>query len=699
MRKFESRSAYFLLLSITAVGLCVAVNRLWSSAAWGAVAYGGDAHQVMALVKAFASGDATPFGEKIIEHLNAPFGANWYDFPFEDMIWIVPGFFARWMDVPHALVLYFVVICWAAAISFSYAGIALGYHRVWVFAFSLLFAFSPYLFARSFAHMNLTVYWHIPLLLYTIRRLAEGTGVHTARQTATLCSFAILAGLLSVYYLYPFLFIGGFVLIGHIVDRRWQPANKTALVLAVAIGAFLFQHLDTLYFTVREGGNPGAIVRNLDGLARYGLRLDDLVYPYAHRLPAMRDLANQHIGKVVSEFRGEGQSAYMGLFPLFALAALLMRGFANIMTARVGREAIWFGSATLVLLLGVVGGVNYLLGNFGLIYFRATNRFSIILSAIALLFLCQWLSQWPIKRRHAAALAAVIVVLGLLDQVPANNRSPGWVRNTSLIIDGDRRFASELERALPSGAMVFQLPVVAYPEAGKSAQMLDYAQFRPYLFTDTIKYSYGTIKGRGEAEWQKLVEGLPAESMVHRLEQFGFAAILIDGDGYQDGGATLINSLKTLGLSTIATRGSWIAFRLNPSDRPILPPITKLRLVLRSGFYQTETSGAKTWNWAKDRASLVVARNYRATSSRTTALNSSFKFGVQGFGRGNVWMSVSGAPFEKILDRSQVNATVSVLLAEGRKSEITFKSDIVGKSPGGNDPRALSFRIISPTLD
>ena len=54
---------------------------------------------------------------------------------------------------------------------------------------------------------------------------------------------------------------------------------------------------------------------------------------------------------------------------------------------------------------------------------------------------------------------------------------------------------------LPPGAMVFQLPVMAFPEVAPAHNLGDYEHFRPYLATRALRFSYGMLKGRSRHRW------------------------------------------------------------------------------------------------------------------------------------------------------------------------------------------------------
>ena len=80
---------------------------------------------------------------------------------------------------------------------------------------------------------------------------------------------------------------------------------------------------------------------------------------------------------------------------------------------------------------------------------------------------------------------------------------------------------------------MFQLPVVWYPEYALVNGMIDYSEFKPYLLTKTLRFSYGGAHGRTGYAWGKYVENQRPKDQ-QRLHAMGFAAILIDGKAYAD---------------------------------------------------------------------------------------------------------------------------------------------------------------------
>jgi phosphoglycerol transferase len=90
----------------------------------------------------------------------------------------------------------------------------------------------------------------------------------------------------------------------------------------------------------------------------------------------------------------------------------------------------------------------------------------------------------------------------------------------------DRSFAEQAERVLPEGAAVFQIPVVTYPEA-KVGQQGFYDNFRPYVHSDDLSWSYGVVKGRHN-DWQATLADKPREVIVAMVAAAGFEGLSLD---------------------------------------------------------------------------------------------------------------------------------------------------------------------------
>src|SRR5207249_2171272 len=190
-------------------------------------------------------------------------------------------------------------------------------------------------------------------------------------------------------------------------------------------------------------------------------------------------------------------AGYLGLVGIAGLASLAITTFARLVrkSAPMPLEAaqvLW------IVLQATVGGLNACLGVFGFYLFRATGRYSIFVLALALLFLVRQLSRLTKDKPILAMVgAATLVVAVLVDQTPPiiTRRQ---IEQTAKTVDSDSRFTREIESRLPPEALLFQLPIVDFPEAFPGAC---YDHFRPYLFSRHLRFSFGAVKGRARDDW------------------------------------------------------------------------------------------------------------------------------------------------------------------------------------------------------
>ena len=172
-------------------------------------------------------------------------------------------------------------------------------------------------------------------------------------------------------------------------------------------------------------------------------------------------------------------------------------------------------------------------------------------------------------------VAGAVILCGLIfwDQVP---RAPTREEITAIErqVAADRDFTERMEAALPSGAMVFQMPVMEFPESPIQG-VPPYDHFRPYIFSKHLRFSFGTHKGRERETWQpavqaKLFEGASldqksgrielnvanARAAVAELERLGFSAVSINRNGFPDQGKGLEKTLRELGFTKQPTQNA-----------------------------------------------------------------------------------------------------------------------------------------------
>jgi hypothetical protein len=539
--------------------------------------YGDSIGHTLAYLKASLDGAVRPLGVLTVPSLNAPFDANWNDFPRQHHVqfWAA-GWLARGLGLFPTANLLLLLAHVLAAVSFY--GVARYFRARWEWAFvgAAAFGLSPFLFYRSLAHLNLSYDWPIPLGVLVVTWCFGRRGLQPgSRRFAVALAVAAVTGFHHVYYVG---LLGQFLVLASVMQalRRGRLAAIAAplVVALMLIAGAALDNAGTFAYVWQHGRNAGGLVRPYGGLERFALKPIELVLPTGDTgLVPWRTLSTAYYHLAL--YRGELGSAYLGLAGIGALAWLVLSS----LTARSGRPVPAQGTRRALawlLVYAVVGGVNGLLGTLGFVWFRATNRYSIWMLALLLLWAAVRLSRagWTRRRPASLAAAAAACALVLLDQVPWHDPREAihrWAGATT----SDRLLVRSLEAALPRGAMLFQLPVADCPEGLRIGNAVPHEHFRPYLYAETLRFSYGTDKGRPREAWQRRVEALPPEAMARALEQIGFAGLLVNRKGYEDGGDELRRRMAAAGRSEAweSADRDFLFIRLTPVPSPALPDV------------------------------------------------------------------------------------------------------------------------------
>jgi hypothetical protein len=530
------------------------------------IGYEGDSLYVLANIKAAQEGDILPFLPIHVQRLNAPYGGQWSDFPMSELVMWLPSILIPVLG-SFGAVNFFVMLClMLAGLSFYFVAIKMGTNQIIACVFGILFALAPYGFVRNLEHLMLTIYFMVPIFLYGAWKLyrVNVTDI-TKKENRLLFILIVISSMFNPYYWAMFLILLAFVTIGHIVKFSKSGVQICLLMLVAALFGFFLQNIDTFIFQFSEGKNDAALTRNLWWMTKFGLYLPDMILPKFHLYFPWEQFAGRNYHwNIPVEIQGESQTAYLGIFAILGLAILIFRGFSGASAGLLQDQPALFWFVIIIFGFAVVGGVNYLLGALGFQYLRASNRYSLFLAAIGLLYLAMLLNHLKGRPMTLAVLSLIILGIGIFDQVP---NVPDWQREkreqASLRFAMDREFFPEMESCLPEGAMVFQFPVHPFPERGSINDMGDYEHFRPYIHTQHLRFSYGTVKGRKGTEWQAELSELEPLEIVDRLHEKGFYHILINRRAYMDNGKALTNLLVAAGMSPIMQNNDFLLLGIN----------------------------------------------------------------------------------------------------------------------------------------
>jgi phosphoglycerol transferase len=357
------------------------------------------------------------------------------------------------------------------------------------------------------------------------------------------------------------------------------------------------------------------------------------------------------------------------------------------------------------ILLGSVGGLGSLIAFFITPQVRAYNRVSIFIAFFSFLSLALFLER--VRHRYATTqwrrmifYGVVVVALGvgIVDQ-----RSHNYIPNYSWLRSEFRRdaaFVQRIEAALPAGAMIFQLPMVSFPENPRVNRLNDYDLVKGYLHSTRLRWSYGAIKGRENDSWQRWVTSKPAPDLVGTLALAGFAGIYVDRYGYPDSGAKLEADLAGVIGSRpfVSENGRLVFFDLTEYERrmreqspagewearreaalnPLLP-------VWQSGCSDVEGAAENNWRWCGSEGQLYLVNN--SHQAKRATIEMSFATGAPAN------LHISSVFFNEQLSINPGGTSFSKTIAipPGRHA-VKFDCDALQiLSP--NDLRELIFRV------
>jgi len=368
----------------------------------------------------------------------------------------------------------------------------------------------------------------------------------------TSIAVCLLMGSGGVYYA---VFGGGLLTLASVFAFRrstWKVDVAQFAVLVFALGgSFAINMAPSIFYFIGHGRDTAVAQRSFMEADAYSLKISALLMPIQdHRILSWARSRYAYLAVETPYVPQNDATVALGLAGGLGFLILIAYLFVSTSTGR--RHSILAPLSILnlcAILLATMGGFGPLLAFYVSPQIRCYYRMSVyiaLFSFAGLLVLVGWITGKRLLRMRPSVVSAVFAALlfaGLWDITPARGDNYISIRRE---FQSDCTFIKEIERSVPAGAMIFQLPYQPFPENGPVYKMLDYDHFRGYFHSDRLKWSYGAMKGRPEDMWVKETSRLPVSLMLARLRTFGFRGLYIDSNGYADGGLELERQLTPL---------------------------------------------------------------------------------------------------------------------------------------------------------
>ncbi|MFJ2985521.1 MULTISPECIES: DUF7024 domain-containing protein [unclassified Pseudomonas] len=531
-----------------------------------------------------------------------PFGSNFLDYPGADagnhlVIKLLSGLTGGWVGGLNLYYLLGFPTCFVASYITSRA---FGLNRSFSMAVALLYSFTPFHFLRLiYQHLFYTWYFVVPVFFYlalSVYRAGQPPQIGSlpARITkavpATLGLF-ILASFGVYYAVFGVIVIALAGLLSWVNSKHLQGLKKSIL-LSCAIGAGVALNVaPNVINTYTNGANEEAAQRSPGQSEHLGFKLMQLMLPRLdHRSSALANLTQVYNNS--SPLINENATATLGMIGAGGLVLVFFFLLFKPSGAADDERLRLVAAITFVLFMfGTIGGLGTVFAWIVSPSIRGWNRISVFIAFSTVLFTFIALQillkeKAPRLARYAAAIAAVALLFGLLDQTVPACKSCYVQRKAEF--ENDKHFVQSIESELPPGAAVYQLPYFGFPEEPPMNRMMSYQSMAGVIHSKGLHWSFGGMKGRdGDAFYRALAKESTSKQLSV-IRQLGFDGIYIDRRGYADNGDALISELTELLQSTpqlVSSSGDQVFFRVTGSQHRPLEHLSPAQIMKLSGYY------------------------------------------------------------------------------------------------------------------
>lgn len=557
-------------------------------------------------------------------HLGAPYGQVNYDFPQggESLQYVIIRILALFTSSTGLIINLYYFGGFGLLAGVTYLVLRhLRFGPVVSAVVALPYAFLPLHLYQNEAHITRTTYLSVPLgvlLLTWVTSWRERFLVDPAvlswranlrwrRIVAALVICLVVGSWETMATAFTLLLLALTAVLGAI---RWHDPRRLVVGLVglagVGIG-FLIVSFPSLWYWHTHGKNLVAGKRIVAEAELYGLKLNAMILPSGGgRFHFMNVIAAK--SQAGSPVPSEGGQSINLIFTLGFLGAVYA-AVAGVRRARANGAFDWrpgtnreslrelLGMNTiLAVLFGTIAGFSTILALIGFGQVRTWDRIVLFIAFFALLQVAIWLerfSSWARTRfrdspftRPALGIAAVLILLGALYDGPRVSHPKfgdivaQWANDTATV--------AAIERTMPAGTNVMQVPTFVYPEAAPPGNMLDYDPLRPFLADEkgALNWSYGSIKGRPDGDWQeKLTDSDSVVADLPALLGMGFTGLWVDTFGYVKDPTGPTKIAQAVGVPPIVSPdGRFQFYDLRPYQAKLGKPDAQLRQLAISTF-------------------------------------------------------------------------------------------------------------------
>ena len=536
-----------------------------------------------------------------------PFGSRFLDFPIPDTgSLIILKILGKLFGSYYAALNVYYLLGFSVTFITSFVVLrSLGVSQTRSVAGSVIYVFIPFHFLRL-GHLFYSWYGVVPLFFFYGHKLFFNTRVVASiAGSKSLIFHAIILLVLGSFGVY-YAFFGVLVLLVSGLAGSLRSHTGSALIAGLALSsvvtiALVVNIAPSLYDRISGVPNTEVATRQPMETEIYGLKLTQMILPRSdHRIQKLRDIASSYHASF--PLTNENSKSALGLVGAVGLLCLLAGAFRVLSGGKPDSRLLFFATITLVLFMfATIGGLASIFALLVSPLIRGWNRVSVFIgfasvAAVVIwidLFCEKYLSSSIIKRVWAVVISISIVIFAVWEQ--SSPFCPTCIEEVRTGFKDDKDFVMGIERVLPPGSAIYQLPYMPFPETPPLHQLGTYEHMKGFLHSQTLRWSYGGMRGRAGDLFFRALAQEPMASQIDVIRRLGFSGIYVDRRGFLDGGQAVEDEIRAaLMVRPLSmSEGGDQAFYQLENAAPILESNLPSSQIMRQAHYFADKYGTR----------------------------------------------------------------------------------------------------------
>lgn len=405
---------------------------------------------------------------------------------------------------------------------------------------SVLYAFEPYVLMRNTGHIMLSATYTIPIAFLICLWIMEDREFLSVKKVCNkyniivvLFAFLIANSGIGYYMFFSCLLILTAGLMASFSDKNLNGLWKSVKTILTIFVAFCISISGFWVNILRNKDEISTAVRSMGDIEIYSLKISRLfIPPYATGIQKLDDIFSAYGSVAVCQTE---TTEFLGLVGIAGILIMMYYFLSD----NKDREIQTATKLTIVTLIyGTIGGLCVFVFLFVTNLARCTNRMSVYIFCMSIfcaIKVCENIKRklCDNKKKIIWIIAvAVILVIGVKSQLKVTSELDNTqAKETSIEL---KSMIEEIEAKVPDDTAVYQLPNQTYPTGGFVNNMFPNAEFMPYIFSSTLRFSYGATEGEEAYQLNTGISSMKIEDAKQVLLENGYTGILIDVYAYTE---------------------------------------------------------------------------------------------------------------------------------------------------------------------